>query len=239
GARSFPSRRFPIPLAVPPSCRRKLGCGLDFHENAKKRSGGRTVMRRRSFLYGGLGALAGCAGPSGDTGAPTRDERHQWRMVTSWPPNFPGFGESALRLARRIEQLSGGRLAIEVYAAGELVPAFEVFDTVSRGSFEMGHSSPTYWRGILPAALLFSSVPFGMLPDEHEAWMYHRGGLELWREVYGALGIGPYIAGNTGTQMGGWFKREINGLEDLAGLKVRISGLGAEVMQRAGAVTVT
>src|SRR5690606_6382781 len=101
------------------------------------------------------------------------------------------------------------------------------------------HSSPTYWRGVLPAALLFSSVPFGMLPDEHEAWMYQGGGLELWRETYGAHGIRPYIAGNTGAQMGGWFKREINRLEDLVGLKMRISGLGAEVMQRAGAVPVT
>src|SRR5690606_5520724 len=209
-------------------------------ENARNEKRG-TFMLRRAFLYGGLGALAGCAGPGGDASSagPDTGERHRWRMVTSWPPNFPGFGESANRLARRIETLSGGRLAIEVFAAGERVPAFEVFDTVSRGTVEMGHSSPTYWRGVLPAALLFSSVPFGMLPDEHEAWMYHGGGLELWREVYGAHGIRPYVAGNTGAQMGGWFKREINGLEDLAGLKVRISGLGAEVMQRAGAVTVT
>jgi len=196
-------------------------------------------MLRRTLLCGGLGALAGCAGPAGDPAASADRERHRWRMVTSWPPNFPGFGESALRLARRIEALSDGRLEIDVFAAGELIPAFEVFDAVSRGTVEMGHSSPTYWRGVLPAALLFSSVPFGMLPDEHEAWMYHGGGLELWREVYGAHRIRPYIAGNTGAQMGGWFKREIRRVEDLTGLKMRISGLGAEVMQRAGAVTVT
>lgn len=196
-------------------------------------------MRRRSFLYGGLGTLAACGAPTGGNDAAGGTERFRWRMVTSWPPNFPGFGESANRLARRIGQLSGGRLQIDVFAAGELIPAFEVFDSVSRGSMEMGHSSPTYWRGVLPAALLFSSVPFGMLPAEHEAWMYHGGGLDLWREVYGAHGIRPYIAGNTGIQMGGWYKREINALPDLSGLKVRISGLGADVVRRAGAVPVT
>ena len=196
-------------------------------------------MRRRSLLWGGLGALAACSSPTDERSGADSRERHRWRMVTSWPPNFPGFGESANRLAERIARLSEGRLEIEVFAAGELVPAFEVFDSVSRGSMEMGHSSPTYWRGVLPAAQLFSSVPFGMLPAEHEAWMYHGGGLPLWREVYGAHRIRPYIAGNTGTQMGGWFKREINAPADLAGLKMRISGLGAEVIRRAGAVPVT
>ena len=196
-------------------------------------------MRRRSFLYGGLGTLAACGGTSGESGPAGGGERFRWRMVTSWPPNFPGFGESANRLVRRIGELSGGRLQIDVFAAGELLPAFEVFDAVSRGQMQMGHSSPTYWRGVLPTALLFSSVPFGMLPSEHEAWMYHGGGLDLWREVYGAHGIRPYIAGNTGIQMGGWYKREINGVADISGLKVRISGLGADVLRRAGAVPVT
>lgn len=195
-------------------------------------------MRRRAFLYGGLGTLAACSGPAEQRRSDTGSELHRWRMVTSWPPNFPGFGSSAERLARRIGALSDGRLEVEVFAAGALVPAFEVFDAVSRGSMQMGHSSPTYWRGVLPAANLFSSVPFGMLPAEHKAWMYHGGGLELWREIYGQQGIVPFMAGNTGAQMGGWFKREINSTRDLAGLKMRISGLGAEVIQRAGAVPV-
>src|SRR5690606_28969351 len=97
-------------------------------------------MRRRALLYGGLGALVGCAGPTSELGGESDERTHRWRMVTSWPPNFPGFGESANRLARRIEELSGGRLRIDVFAAGELVPAFEVFDAVSRGTIEMGHS---------------------------------------------------------------------------------------------------
>ena len=160
-------------------------------------------------------------------------------MVTSWPPNFPGFGDSANRLAERIGELSDGRIEIDVFAAGELMPAFEVFDAISRGTMQMGHSSPTYWRGSLPAAPLFSSVPFGMLASEHKVWMDFGGGLELWREIYGAHGIVPFVAGNTGPQMGGWFKDELNSIGDLAGLKMRISGLGAEVIQRAGAVPVS
>ena len=195
-------------------------------------------MRRRAFLYGGFGALAACSQSTSDTSSRSASETHSWRMVTSWPPNFPGFGSSANRLAERIGELSDGRLQIEVYAAGELLPAFEVFDAVARGTMQMGHSSPTYWRGTLPAAPLFSSVPFGMLSGEHSAWLDHGGGLELWRQIYGAQGIVPFAAGNTGAQMGGWFNREINSTADLAGLKMRISGLGAEVIQRAGAVPV-
>ena len=196
-------------------------------------------MRRRAFLYSGAGALAACTQSTNENQASSSSETHSWRMVTSWPPNFPGFGSSANRLAERIGVLSEGRLDIEVYAAGELIPAFEVFDTVSRGTMQMGHSSPTYWRGNLPAAPLFSSVPFGMLSSEHNAWLDHGGGLALWREVYGAHNIVPFVAGNTGAQMGGWFNREINSVGDLAGLKMRISGLGAEVIQRAGAVPVS
>jgi TRAP-type mannitol/chloroaromatic compound transport system substrate-binding protein len=196
-------------------------------------------MKRRALLYGGLTAVAAC-GPAGEErAARSSSETHGWRMVTSWPPNFPGFGASANRLAERIGALSDGRIDIDVFAAGELIPAFEVFDAVARGTIQMGHSSPTYWRGTLPAAPIFSSVPFGMLADEHRAWMDHGGGLTLWREIYGARGIVPFVAGNTGAQMGGWFKREINSAADLIGLKMRISGLGGEVIQRAGAVAVS
>ena len=197
------------------------------------------VMRRRNFLAGGLGALAACTEPR-ETGQPTASgERHRWRMVTSWPPNFPGQGTSANRLARRLEELSGGRLQVEVFAAGELVPAFEVLDAVSRGTVQLGHSAPIYWRGIIPSAQLFGSVPFGMLADEFNAWLYFGGGLELWREAYASHGVIPFPTGNTGAQMGGWFNREINSPDDLNGLKMRIPGLGGEVMQRAGALPVS
>ncbi|TDJ30709.1 MAG: TRAP transporter substrate-binding protein [Gammaproteobacteria bacterium] len=195
-------------------------------------------MRRRSFLYGGLGALAACTQPENAPQSAASDEQHRWRMVTSWPPNFPGHGVSAIRLARRLGELTGGRLDIEVFAANELVPALEVLDAVSRGAIQLGHSAPIYWRGQIPAAQLFGSVPFGMTPDAFNAWLFHGGGLELWREAYAGHDIIPFPAGNTGPQMGGWFNREINSLADLKGLKMRIPGLGGEVMRRAGVLTV-
>lgn len=196
------------------------------------------VMYRRSFLYGGLGTLAACTQSEEPSQVTTAVERHQWRMVTSWPPNFPGHGISANRLARRLGELSGGRLEVDVFATGELVPGLEVLDAVSRGAVQMGHSAPVYWRGMIPAAQIFGSVPFGMLPNEFNAWLYFGGGLELWREAYAPLRVIPFLAGNTGAQMGGWFNREINSVEDLTGLKIRIPGLGGDVMKRAGALPV-
>jgi TRAP-type mannitol/chloroaromatic compound transport system substrate-binding protein len=183
-------------------------------------------MRRRSFLYGGLGTLAACTQPESTDQVTVADEKHQWRMVTSWPPNFPGHGVSASRLADRFEDLSGGRITVDVFAAGELIPALEVLDAVSRGTIQLGHSAPIYWRGKIPAAQLFGSVPFGMTPDVFNAWLFHGGGLELWQEAYAPHNVVPFPAGNTGPQMGGWFNREINSLADLQGLKMRIPGLG-------------
>ena len=97
---------------------------------------------------------------------------------------------------------------MEVFAAGELVPAFEVLDAVSRGTIQLGHSAPIYWRGSIPAAQLFGSVPFGMFADQFNAWLYFGGGLQLWHEAYASHGVIPFPAGNTGAQMGGWFNRK-------------------------------
>jgi TRAP-type mannitol/chloroaromatic compound transport system substrate-binding protein len=197
-------------------------------------------MRRRDFLLASSAALAAaCAGREGtERGSGGGSERLQWKMVTSWPPNFPGLGTGAVELARRITAASGGRLTVKVYAAGELVPAFEVFDAVARGTVEMGHSAAYYWKGKAEAAPYFCTVPFGMSAQEMNAWLYRGGGLELWRELYAPFGLVPFPAGNTGVQMAGWFKREIRGVEDLRGLKMRIPGLGGEVMARLGAVPV-
>jgi TRAP-type mannitol/chloroaromatic compound transport system substrate-binding protein len=197
------------------------------------------TIGRRALVLGGLAGVAACETQVESQAGADSLERHNWRLVTSWPPNFPGFGASANRLAERIRTLSDGRLEIEVFAAGELLPAFEVFDAVARGQMQMAHSSPTYWRGIVPSAPIFSSVPFGMLPQEHKTWILHGGGLKLWREVYGEHGVVPFMSGNTGAQMGGWFNREINSLEDIQGLRMRISGLGGEVFQRTGGVPVS
>ncbi len=199
-------------------------------------------MKRRYFV-GGLAAAAGVAACSSETtscdGAQAGySETFNWSMVTSWPPGFPGLGKGAENLAKRIGEASNGRLNIKVYAAGELVPAFEVFDSVSRGTVEMGHDASYYHRGKLDAAQFFTAIPFGMNFFELNAWLYYGGGLELWEELYAPFNLVPFPAGNTGVQMGGWFNREIRSVDDLKGLKMRIPGLGGEVLRRAGGTPV-
>jgi len=196
-------------------------------------------MKRRQFV-GGLAAAAGisaCAGGEPDC-ADASTEVFNWSMVTSWPPGFPGLGAAADNLAKRLGEASGGRLNIKVYAGGELVPAFEVFDAVSRGTVEMGHDASYYHRGKLDAAQFFTSIPFGFNMHEMNGWLYYGDGLTLWRELYEPFDLVPFPTGNTGVQMGGWFNREINSLDDLKGLKMRIPGLGGEVLRRAGGTPV-
>lgn len=163
----------------------------------------------------------------------------EWKMVTTWPKNFPGLGTGANFLAELIGQMSGGRLKVKVYGAKELIPAFEIFDAVSAGTAEMGHGAAYYWKGKSQAAQFFAAVPFGLTAQEMNAWLYHGGGMELWKEVYAPFGLVPSAAGNTGVQMGGWFNREINSVADLKGLKMRIPGLGGEVLKRAGGTPVS
>lgn len=164
---------------------------------------------------------------------------HHWKLITTWPKNFPALGTAPERLADNIRVMSNGRLDIKVYGAGELVGAFEVFDAVAQGTAEMGHGASYYWRGKMPVAAMFATVPFGMTAQEMNGWLHYGGGLELWRELYEPFGVLPLAAGNTGVQMAGWFNREIHSLADLQGLKMRIPGLGGEVLQRAGGVPVT
>ncbi len=200
-------------------------------------------MKRRHFV-GGLAAAAGLAACSSEStdctaGGEDRQEQFEWSMVTSWPPGLPGLGAGAQNLADRITRASGGRLTIKLYAAGELVPAFEVFDSVSRGTVEMGHGASYYHKGKLDAAQFFTAIPFGLNAQEMNGWLYYGGGLELWRELYEPFKLIPFPAGNSGVQMGGWFNKEINSVEDLKGLKMRIPGLGGEVLRRAGGTPVT
>jgi TRAP-type mannitol/chloroaromatic compound transport system substrate-binding protein len=162
-----------------------------------------------------------------------------WRMVTSWPKRLPGPGMSAERLAERVGALSGGRLDVVVSAAGEVVPAFGVLDAVGSGVAEMGHSAAFYWQGKEPAAAFFTTVPFGLLPNEHVAWIDAGGGQALWDELYAPFGVKPFMAGNTGVCMGGWFRREIKSRDDVRGLKIRSLGLGGEVYRRLGAIPQT
>ena len=160
----------------------------------------------------------------------------EWKLVTSWPKNFPGLGTAPEKLAVLVDEMSAGRLKIKVYGAGELIQALEVFDTVSSGAAELGHSAAYYWQGKVPVAAFFSTVPFGMNAMEMNSWLHHGGGLELWRELYEPFNLIPFAAGNSGVQMAGWFNKEINSLDDLQGLKMRIPGLGGKVLAQIGGV---
>ncbi len=191
-------------------------------------------LTRRSILAGSaaIGAL-GVAKPA--AAQPTVE----WRMVTSWPKNLPGPGITAQRLADRIAIASGGRIQVTLYAAGELVPALTVLDAVADGTAEMAHTASFFWQGKMPASAFFTAVPFGLTAPEHAAWVYFGGGQALWDTLYADFGAKPFMAGNTGMQMGGWYNREINGVEDLKGLKIRMPGLGGEIMRRLGATPVS
>jgi len=158
----------------------------------------------------------------------------EWKLVTTWPKNFPGLGHGPEVFADMVREMSGGRLNIRVYGAGEIVPAFEVFDAVSSGAAQVGHGAAYYWKGKVPSSVFFTAVPFGMTAQEMNAWLHYGGGLELWREAYAPAGIVPFAGGSTGVQMAGWFNREIRSAEDLRGLRMRIPGLAGEVFQAAG-----
>lgn len=196
-------------------------------------------MQRRDFIKGvGAGTLtAGALG--GGVKKAFAKPQYEWKMVTAWPRNFPGMGAGVNRLAELIGEMSGGRLRVRVFGAGELVPAFEIFDAVARGVAQMGHGAAYYWRGKTEAAQFFTTVPFGLTAQEMNGWLFHGGGLDLWTELYAPFGLVPFPAGHVGVQMGGWFNKEINTLDDLRGLKMRIPGLGGEVLARAGGTPVT
>ncbi len=192
---------------------------------------------RRSFLQkvplAASAALVAC-GQAQEGNAPSVQTRKnfKWKMVTTWPKDFPGLGTGANRLAQTIGDMSGGQLEVKVYGAGELVPAMGVFDGVAGGTAEMGHASAYYWKGKHEATQFFSAVPFGLTAQEINGWLSYGGGQELWDELYAGFGLKAFPAGNTGVQMGGWFNREINTLGDFSGLVMRMPGLGGEVLRR-------
>jgi TRAP-type mannitol/chloroaromatic compound transport system substrate-binding protein len=191
-------------------------------------------MKRRGLLAAGAASAA-----AGAIAAPAVAQGViRWNMVMPWPRLTPGVGVAAEKLAQRITAMSGGRLEIKLFAAGELVPPFGGFDAVQSGAVQIAHGTPYYWAGKAPALHWFTGVPFGLTASELAAWIYHGEGGKLWREIYDGFGVVPFYAGSSGVQAGGWFRKEINTVEDLNGLKFRIAGLGGEVMRRLGAVPV-
>ena len=194
-------------------------------------------MKRRSFLTGA--AAGGAAGAASALAAPAiAQTRLRWKLVTCWPRNFPGLGSGSQRIADSITAMSDGRLEVKVYGAGELVPAFEAFDAVRDGTAEMAHDPPYYWIAKHPATPFFCSVPGGLTAQEHAAWIYFGGGQALWDELYADFGLRAFLAGSGGCNVGGWFQKEINSLADLQGLRMRIPGLGGEVLNRLGVTTI-
>ena len=167
------------------------------------------------------------------------ETKHEWKMVTCWPKNLPGIGTGAVHLARIIERMSGGRISIEVYGAGELVAPFEAFDAVAEGKAQIGHGTSYYWKDKHEAFSFFSTIPFGLNAHEMITWLQFGGGQELMDELYARYNLKSFPAGNTGTQMGGWYNKEIKSVSDLKGLKIRMPGLGGEVFARLGAQVIS
>lgn len=191
------------------------------------------MTNRRKFIKSF--AAAGIAGILASKTAPAHAKGiQQWKMVMTWPKELPGLGTGATRLGQRIQDLSAGRLEVKVFGAGELVPALESFDAVSKGTVEMAHCAPYYWLNKSRAAAFFCAVPGGMTAFELNAWIYNGGGQALWDKLYKPFGVRSFLAGNTGVQMGGWFKKPIESLEDIKGLKIRMPGLGGNVINALG-----
>lgn len=187
-------------------------------------------MKRRAFL---TTAAAGVAATALATPALSQDVR-RWRLVSAWPRNLPGPGVAAQTLADRITTLSGGRIVVELFAAGELVPGPGVFDAVGEGTADIYHAVPAYWGSKSKGILLFGSQPLGLSANEQHGWMLHGGGQALYDEMYGRFNLKPFLCGNSGPQWAGWFRKEVTSLDDIRGLKYRTTGLNSEVMSKLG-----
>jgi len=194
-------------------------------------------MKRRKFIAG-AGAIA--AGTAAIVHAPAviAQQKYRWRMPTTWTPALNVMLGSAQQLAKMVDEMSGGRLTIEVFPAGQIVPPLGVFDACSQGTVEAFMGASYYWAGKDPAVQWFTSVPFGMNPGGMTSWLFHGEGLKLWEETYAAFNLVPRPGPATGPQMAGWFRKKINTIADYKGLKMRIPGLGGQVIAKAGGTVV-
>lgn len=223
-------------------------------------------MKRREFLRGAAAGMLGSAAltlgacgasapeeqptggeeggeqasPAAGAQAPAQaQETVEWRMATSWPISLDTIYGGATDVAERVSAMTNGMFRIETFPAGELVPGLEIVQNIQQGTVESGHTASYYYVGLNPAFAFGTSLPFGLTATQQNAWYYHGGGMEAMHQLYADFNAIAFPAGNTGAQMGGWFRKEINTPADLQGLKMRIPGLGGEVMQRLGVNTQT
>ncbi len=197
-------------------------------------------MNRRKFIKGAAVAGGATAVAASTFPAPAfAQKRIEVNMVSTWPRDFPGLGTGAQRFAKNLEAMTDGRMKVQYFAAGEKVKAFDAFDEVASGNAQMYHAADYYWKGKHPGWAYFTAVPFGFVFSEINSWINFGGGQELWDELAGSFGLKCLACGNTGVQMGGWFRKEINSADDLKGLKMRIPGLGGDVMAKLGASPVS
>lgn len=193
-------------------------------------------MNRRKFLTGaGAGAAASVIAAQAVAQAPALPQV-RWRCASSFPKSLDTIYGGAEVIAKRIAAITGGKFQIRVFGAGEIVPAFGVVDAIQQGTIECSHTASYYFVGKNKAFAFDTTVPFGLNQRQQNGWIYHGGGLELVREFFREFGLISFPAGNTGVQMGGWWRKEVKTLADLKGKKMRIAGLGGEVMARLGAV---
>jgi len=197
-------------------------------------------MNRRTFITSSSAALL-ASGCTVERGMKTKDKSYSkssrkvtLKLATSWPAHFPIMGTVLERFAERVKIASNNTLIIKIYPKNTLIPALAVFDAASTGQIDAFHSGPYYWKGKNSAFSLFGGLPFGLIESELNAWMHYGDGLKLWRELYAEHNLYPFLGGNTSIQMGGWFRKPIESVQDLQGLKMRIPGLGGEVMAKLG-----
>ena len=188
-------------------------------------------IKRRDFITATAGTAVAAALPK----ISRASAQYKWNLCTTWPPKMPILQESVDMFAKEVAVASDNRLKIKVFAGGELIPPLEVFGSVSQGLVQMGVGAPYYWAGKAPAAQFFGAIPFGLNAQQFNAWMVAGGGQQLWEELYASFNLIPLCFGNTGVQMGGWFKKPISGVSDLKGLKIRMPGLGGRALAAAGA----
>jgi TRAP-type mannitol/chloroaromatic compound transport system substrate-binding protein len=201
------------------------------------------AMQRRQLLRSsgqaiaaaaGAGALSACTIRRAETSRSGGLPQVRWRMATSWPVSLDTIYGGATTICERVAAMSGGGFKIEPFAAGEIVPGLEVLGAVQAGSVECGHTASYYYVGKNPAFAFGTAVPFGLSAQQQNAWLYRGGGNEAMDALFADFGTKSFPAGNTGGQLGGWFKRPVEGLASLKGLKMRIPGLGGKVMARLG-----